>query len=838
MRALFWLILSFALVGNFALLREAYAQVETPPEFSPEQLEFFETHVRPLLKAECYKCHSSHKQEGALRLDARALILEGGESGPAVEPGDPAASLLIEAVKREGFEMPPTKKLSDEQVAVLTKWVEMKAPWPDEEIEPIIDPFEEKIAAGQEHWAFQPVEPVPVPETKAPDWVSNPIDAFILEKLEANNMSPAAPADRAKLIRRVYYDLTGLPPSIEEVRQFVNDDSPAAYAELVERLLASPHYGEKWGRHWLDLVRYAESNSYERDDPKPFVWKYRDYVIQSFNEDKPYNQFIKEQLAGDELDPDNSAAIIATGYYRLGIWDDEPADKQLAYYDDMDDIVSTTTEVFMGLTFGCARCHDHKLDPISQQDYYSLLSFMRNVKRYGVRSPETVQAASISEIGTPEEKAQHQQEMQRYQAKLDEVQAELTAIAQPVVDQLQGVDKEEWQYENRRLDLLKKFSPQLISAEGVEQYAALITQQKELKASPPAGLEQALCVKEQGPDPLLTHILLRGNPGSPGDEVEPVRPAALAPFTPELEPIQARQNSTGRRASLAEWIASAEHPLTARVLVNRVWQYHFGRGIVRSSSNFGLAGESPTHPELLDWLANDFVEQGWSLKELHRRMLLSSTYQMSSAAREDYLDRDPLNNLFWRFNMRRLGAEEIRDSIFEASQNLTTTKLFGPSIYSYIPDEVKAGQSQPGKGWGDSTPFERYRRSVYIHAKRSLVTPILFSFDVADLDDSCPVRFVTTQPTQALGMLNSDLLTEQAESFARSLLETEQTISDEEIVETALERVLQREPSAEEVSRGVSFISRMQAERDMNHKQAVQSFCLLALNLNEFVYLD
>ncbi|MAT14627.1 MAG: hypothetical protein CMJ46_05080 [Planctomyces sp.] len=832
------LIFASGFCSRMATATEADA-APSAPEFTAEQLEFFETKVRPILKSECYQCHSARKQEGNLRLDARTLILEGGDSGAAIEPGDPAASTLISAVKREGYEMPPKKVLPEEQVAILTKWVEMHAPWPaDEAIPEVIDERAELQEKGEHHWAFQPVTEVATPEVADADWISTPVDAFILKQLEQEQMSPSAPAERAELIRRVYYDMTGLPPSIAEVKAFVEDTRPEAYAELVDRLLASPHYGEKWGRHWLDLVRYAETNSYERDDAKPFVWKYRDYVIKSFNDDKPYDEFLKEQLAGDELAPDDPDSIIATGYYRLGIWDDEPADRELAYYDDMDDIVSTTSEVFMGLTFGCARCHDHKLDPITQKDYYSLLSFMRNVKRYGVRSGETVNEASIREIGTAEEKAKYAKTMAEYQSRRDELETQLSVLTKPVVDQLQGVDKEEWQYENRRLDLLKKFSPEVISAEDLSKYVSLSEHLTALKNAPPPGLEKALAVKEQGPDPLLTFVLLRGNPQSPGDQVEPVRPSALTDKSPDLTEITPRDHSTGRRAALAEWIASSEHPLTARVLVNRVWQYHFGRGIVRSPSNFGLAGDAPTHPELLNWLAYDFIQHGWSLKHLHRRMLLSSTYQMSSATREEYAAKDPENDLFWRFNMRRLTAEEVRDSILAASGNLSIDKLYGPSVYSYIPEEVQAGQSMPGHGWGKSTPSDRYRRSIYIHAKRSLVTPILASFDVADLDDSCPVRFVTTQPTQALGMLNSDLLTEQAEDFARSLIEEERPADDSELVETALERVLQREPTETEIARGVRFIEQMQTEREMNYPRAVQSFCLLALNLNEFVYLD
>jgi len=832
-------ILCTIMLVTFLVGKQATRAAE--PEFPPEQLKFFEEKIRPLLSNECYACHSAGKQEGELRLDARSLMIEGGESGPAIEPGKPEESTLIEAVRYESFEMPPAKRLSEDKVELLTKWVKMGAPWPaGEKIEESRDEWAERVESGKHHWAFQPLKEKNVPEIPNDDWSNAAVDRFVLNKLIQNNMSPAPAASKKQLIRRVTYDLTGLPPSPEEIQTFLNDDSPEAYTQLIDRLLASPHYGEKWGRHWLDLVRYAESNSYERDGAKPFVWRYRDYIINALNEDKPYDEFVKQQLAGDEFAEHDPESIIATGYYRLGIWDDEPADRELAFFDDTNDIVQTTGEVFMGLTLGCARCHEHKLDPISHQDYYEFLSYFRNVKRFGIRAGSTIETNSIRVIATPEEQKRHQAAVKLHKAQMTELDKQLAELAKPVVDQLQGVDVEEFKHDNRRLDILKKFSPKLISQESVQKYAQLASERNQLKKSPPSGLDKALCVKETGPDPLPTFVMIRGNAHVPGEQVEPAGLQALAETAPPVETPVPLVNSTGRRRALANWITSSEHPLTARVIVNRVWQYHFGRGIVRSTSNFGLAGDPPTHPDLLDWLALELIRNDWSLKSLHRTILLSSTYQMSSQSREDYVEKDPLNNLFWRFNMRRLTAEEVRDSVLSASGKLNDTTMFGPSIYSDIPAEVKAGQSQPGLGWGDSEPFQRYRRSIYIHAKRSLITPILASFDLAEMDASCPVRFVTTQPTQALGMLNSQFINEQANFFADSILsETNQTnLSDAELVKKILQRVLQRELTQEEVNRGASLVSRLQSEQGLSRSQAFRSFCLLALNLNEFVYLD
>ncbi|MCA9080192.1 MAG: DUF1553 domain-containing protein, partial [Planctomycetaceae bacterium] len=668
------------------------------------------------------------------------------------------------------------------------------------------------------------------------DWVRNPIDAFILTRLESNDLTPAVPADRATLVRRVYYDLLGLPPTPEQVSAFVSDDRPEAYTELVDSLLASPHYGEHWARYWLDVVRYAESNSFERDNPKPFVWRYRDYVIDAFNSDLPYDQFILEQLAGDELENVTKQSIIATGYYRLGAWDDEPADPLQARYDELDDIITTTGQGFLGLTMNCARCHEHKLDPIPQADYYRLLAFFNNTERYGVRGDDSVRERSIRSIATAEEKAAFESELSQYNTRLEQLRKQLDEVEDRVRPHLVGGELDDFKRDSvRRRVLETKVGEHLTRAE-FNTYSQIRKEWTDLRNRPPRSADQALAITERRGEPEATRILARGNPHVPSDEVQPGFPEVLGMETPEITPL-ADGSSSGRRRVLANWIASPENPLTARVMVNRLWQGHFGRGIVRSTNNFGLQGDRPTHPELLDWLAAEFVEHGWSLKHLHRLILHSNAYQMSSTGNSQALAQDPQNDLFWRFDMRRLRAEEIRDSILAVNGALNLDKMYGPSMYPLIPAEVMAGQSRPGHNWENSPLEERMRRSIYIHIKRSLTVPLLAAFDVADTDFTCPVRFATTQPTQALGMLNSEFLNEQARVFAEFL--KEHAGADVAVqVRLALRRTMQHEPEAEDVERGLSLIETLQQDHGQNADQALQHFCLLALNLNEFVYLD
>ncbi len=846
-----WLILLAvlgAVAARIGVLAEEPAEApaadaKSAGEFSAEQIRFFEKQVEPLLAQHCRKCHGGEKKiRGNLRLTSRADVLRGGDTGPAAKPGQPAVSLLIKAIHYDGYEMPPSGKLPAEQIAVLTRWVEMGLPWtPGKPGEPAPaakpDGPPQVNAETRKFWSFQPVRRPPVPAVGGDESKQNPIDAFLQAKRKEAGLVANPPADRVTWIRRATYDLIGLPPTRAEVEAFLADDSPQSYERVVDRLLDSPHYGEKWARQWLDLVRYAETNSYERDGDKPQVWRYRDYVIDAFNSDKPYDQFIIEQLAGDELEEVSREALIATGYYRLGIWDDEPSDPKLALYDDLDDIVATTSQVFLGLTMNCARCHAHKLDPIPHEDYYRFLAFFSGMQRYGVRSFETVKRQSLRPLAAPEEVKKHAAEVARHQQAIRENQQKLKAIEAKVRGDFIPVEQEEFKHERNQVALVGKRVPKLISEAEFVEYQRLFEERTQLRNNPPAALEMALCVTEIGRKPRPTHVLIRGNPHVEGDAVQPGFPQILGGTEPDIPPAPEGHESSGRRRVLARWIASAENPLTARVLVNRLWQFHFGEGLVRTPSNFGLQGERPTHPELLDWLAAEFVDGGWRIKRMHRLMMLSQAYRMSSTATEESLQADADNRWLSRFNMRRLSAEEIRDSMLWASGAINLEKRGGPSIYPIIPQEVLAGQSRPGAGWGNSSPEDRARRSIYIFIKRSLTVPILASFDVPETDFSCPSRFATTQPTQALGLLNGDFVNRQAAAFAADLQKQSPTEVAAQVRE-ALWRVTQREPSDEETARGVKMIARMQQEHGASAEAALKTFCLLALNLNEFLYLD
>jgi len=811
-------------------LLSSFGAADEIPDFPAELVAAFEAEIAGVLEVNCLKCHSGAEPKGGLDLTRRAAILAGGESGPAVNLAKPMESLLLMAINYDGSKMPPTGQMSPKQIESLTNWVKNGLAWP-KDLKTLH--FEAKRepprvnAQTKQHWSFRPVIKPSAPAVEG-DWAKSDLDRFIEKQLHDNGLSPNVQAEPRELVRRAYYDLTGLPPEPEVVEAFAAHPSPQAWATLIDQLLASPHYGEHWGRHWLDLVRYAETNSYERDGAKPFVWRYRDYVIQAFNNDKPYDQFVTEQLAGDELLHKTPDSIVATGFYRLGRLDDEPADVELAYYDDLDDIVTTTGQTLLGLSINCARCHDHKIDPIPQSDYYSLLAFFRGVR---------VRENTVMEIVQPEEKTLYAAAMSRYENEQMHVARELQQLEEKVKADFVGVENDEFAYEANRVRLIEKRSGGLLTVDEVNHYRGLTDHRNRLRENPPSGMAQALCVKEDIAGMKPTYLLMRGNPQSPGDEVSPGFPSVLSPPEPEILPLAEGAVSSGRRTALAKWITSPTNPLAARVMVNRLWQYHFGRGIVRTSSDFGFQGSKPTHPELLDWLAATFVEADWSMKSMHRLIMNSAAYQMSSAGREDALAKDATNDHFWRYEMRRLSAEEVRDSILWANGTLNADRMYGPSIYTKIPAEIKAGQSQPGSGWGDSSPEDEARRSVYVHVKRSLLDPILESFDMADTDQTCPVRFATTQPTQALGLLNSEFILTASAVFSDMLQEAHPDHLDAQ-VRTALQRVTQRPPTDIEVARGLQLISTLQSEQKMTAEQARKFFCLVALNLNEFVYLD
>lgn len=811
----------------FAMCASAHAA-----ESNAAGIEHFERKIRPLLAEHCYKCHGEEKQKGGLRLDSTAGIETGGDTGPIIEPGKPEASRLVLAVSYADpdLKMPPKTQLNADQVKLLRDWVELGAAIPA----PLVGAEPPPSASGfhikpedQKHWAFQPIKRPEIPAVKNAAWVRNPIDAFVLARLEKKGLAPNPPAIAKELIRRATYDLTGLPPSPEAAvasAKVLPDDD---WSRLVDQLLDSPHYGEQWARHWLDLVRYAESNSYERDDAKPNAWRYRDYVIRAFNSDKPYDRFIKEQLAGDELPDADNESLIATGYYRLGIWDDEPADRELAKFDALDDIVTTTGQVFLGLTVDCARCHNHKIDPISQADYYRFVSFFRNINHYKNGGP-TDEAMLFDNA---EQKAGYERKVAELETKRNQTKNAIETITKLFAEKSRvGTGDSE-----ALTKAIKEQGREVLGEEAFSSYEHLLEVSAELeKESVP--VDRALVVTESGPAPPDTFVLLRGNPAAHGDKVEPGFLTVMKSPAPEIPAAAPDAKSCGRRLALANWIASPDNQLTARVMVNRIWQHHFGRGLVRSPNNFGLQGDRPTHPELLDWLASEFIASGWSVKAMHRLIMNSNTYRMSSGSRPEALAADPENDLFWRFNMRRLTGEEIRDSILAVNGTLNP-KMFGPSIYVDIPKAVLATQSVPGKGWGHSSSEEQARRSIYIFVKRSLLVPILESFDLAETDRTTPVRFVSVQPTQALGMINSDFINEQARLFA-DRLRTERKGNLRAQVSRGISLVTSREPGDAEVADGLSLIERLEKLDGVPPERALDNFCLMLLNLNEFVYLD
>jgi hypothetical protein len=621
------------------------------------------------------------------------------------------------------------------------------------------------------HWAFQPIKRPAVPSVKDAAWVRNPIDRFILAKLEEKRLPPPPAAEPAALLRRLFLDVTGLPPTILEQEALSRElrPAPGGLEHLIDALLARPAYGERWGRHWLDLVRYAESNGYERDAAKPFAWRYRDYVIRAFNADKPFDRFVLEQLAGDELPEQEITAetLVATGYYRLGPWDDEPADAKQERYDQLDDIVSTTSEVFLGLTIGCARCHNHKFEPLSMHDYYRMVAIFEPLQR-----PVNGRTELTLPIGTP---------------------------------------------------------PQI--------------------AAKAAKLPQGYILTESSGKPPVSHLLLRGQAATPGPEVGPGFPAVMVKLQPVFPRAAPGARTSQRRLTLARWLTSAENALFGRTIVNRVWQYHFGVGLVRTPSDFGTMGEPPTHPELLDWLASWFVEHGFSIKALHRLILSSSTYGISSRGNSRFTALDPDNQLFWRMPYQRLEVEVIRDAMLAASGKLNR-QMYGPSMYPFISRAALAGHSDPNTIWKASDESASCRRTIYAFVKRSLIVPILEVLDFCDTTRSSATRSVTSVPTQALTLLNGDFVNRQAEHLA-DRLERDAGAEPAAQVDRALSLALCRKPRESERAAMLAFLARESkarradavrarttiAEAEARHQSLVQ-LCRAIFNLNEFVYAD
>jgi hypothetical protein len=810
-----------------------------------EQAKFFTDKVAPILTAKCVKCHGGGETlESNFNLTTRQGLIDGGDVGPAVDLDAPEDSQLLAAINYKDLEMPPTGKLSPAQIDILTQWVTMGLPFPDGALK--IDATVHKGPPqvndeNRKFWSFQRVKKPDVPEVGSSGWATNDVDRFILAKLEAHGLAPNPRANRQTLIRRATYDLTGLPPTPTEVQSFVADESPEAYTKLIDRLLDSPAYGEKWGRHWLDLVHYAESNSFERDNPKPDVWRYRDYVIRSFNADKPYNEFVKEQLAGDQLEPVTADSVIATGYYRLGLWDDESADPPKTRYDELDDWVTVTSQVMLGITMNCARCHDHKLDPIPQKDYYRMVAFFRDVRSFqngydGMSKGFAGHAfhRKLADAVPRERLVQTASGAAFDEGKLNELSGQVERLQKEITEKLPGGVRDDFQYESNQLMIARERSGREIPLEVATEFITAFKAREELRQVKSAIDAHVLCVTSE-PNMADTAILARGNPNSPDEVVTPGFPSILGFADPALEKND-HGKLTGRRKALADWIASPENPLTSRVIVNRIWQHHFGRGLVRSPNDFGLKGEAPTHPELLDYLASEFVTGGWRMKSLHRLIMLSSTYRLSSQQTPASYEKDPRNDYFWRFDPRRLSAEEVRDSVLMVNGALNR-QMYGPSVYTLVPAEVLAGQSNPGANWNTSEEKQQMRRSMYVHVKRSLIEPFLEQFDFPDVDNTCPVRFTTTLPTQALGMFNSEQMSREAAKLAARL----KTDAGDDLpaqIARGLWLTTQREPSNDDIARGAALLEKLKAKHSLSDGDAMKYLCLVLLNANEFVYVD
>ncbi len=753
------------------------APIRAADPAGPEGERFFRERIRPVLEAECFRCHSAaaEKVKGGLLLDSREGLLRGGDTGPAVVPGKGGESLLIQAIRHEdGLEMPPKKpKLEAAIIADFETWIGRGAPTPSDGA---AREASKPLDGARRHWAFQPVRKPSPPTVRDAARVKNPVDAFVLAKLEEKHWTPAPAADRREWLRRVTFDLTGLPPSPEEVDAYVADTSPAADERVVDRLLASPRYGERWAQHWLDVVRFAETEGYEYDRHIPDAWRYRDYVIDSLNRDKPFDRFLTEQIAGDEIAPDDLECQVATTFHRLGPVRRNAGNPEIAL--SRNEVLTERTDIlgtaFLGLTVGCARCHDHKLEPIAQKDYYRLQAYLAATDEHDVVLASDPERAAWEEAGR-------------------KVKGEIEA--------------------------LKKRSRGLTG----EAKARLAAEVEALEDRMPDPLPTIPGTHNDFPHRTPIHLLRRGVWENKGEPVSPRPPGVLVPD--DLAELPA--DVADPRTRLARWLTDPKHPLTARVFVNRVWQRHFGAGLVKTANDFGTRGGRPSHPELLDWLASTFVEGGWRIKPIHRLIVLSNTYRQSgrSPLAEEAGRVDPENLLLWHFSRRRLSAEEIRDAMLAASGRLNL-KAGGPSVMVPVDAELTKLLYKPSQWKSAASPAEYDRRSIYLFAKRNLRLPFLETFDAPATLTSCARRESSTHAPQALELLNGRLSNELAEAFAHRL--AGETGGDHErMVERAFRLALGRPPTAEERAIALAFL------RD----QPAKEFALAVFNLNGFLYV-
>jgi mono/diheme cytochrome c family protein len=766
--------------------------------------------IRPILSRKCYSCHGPKKQKSGFRLDTVAAAIEGGEAGPAIVPGKSNRSRLIQVVTGadEVPAMPPEgPRLTAKQIALLRAWIDQGAKGPTGETAV-------KTGRKSKHWAFQPILRSQVPAVKNQDWPRNPIDRFILARLEREGIAPSPEADATTLIRRLSFDLRGLPPSPTEVADFLADKRPGAYERLVDRFLQSPHFGERWGRHWLDLARYADSNGFNIDNPRT-IWKYRDWVIAALNKDLPFDQFTVEQIAGDMLPGATVEQRIATGFHRNTLLNQEGGiDVEQFRIESVVDRVNTTGAVFLGLTVGCAQCHNHKFDPIAQREYYQLFAFLNN-------ADEPTLA-----VGTPQEVARH-----------NALRAQLAAVTREMDAYVEGLYPSQLAWEKNLSAEARKKLPAAIQAilqvplarrndgqkaalrraflatdVGYQERQRTVTQ---LRARLPK-IPTTLVMRERA-HPRATYIHRGGDFLRKGARVRPGVPAVLHSLTPNPSSRGSEGKKTPNRLDLARWLVNARNPLTPRVTVNRFWQHYFGTGLVETENDFGTQGTPPTHPRLLDWLASEFMARKWSMKAMHRLIVTSATYRQSSRSRPDLTVKDPRNKLLARQTRLRLEAEAVRDAALAAS-GLLSRKIGGPSVFPPQPEGVFRFTQIP-RQWQPSTGPDRYRRGLYTYFWRSAPHPALTVFDAPDSTTTCTRRNRSNTPLQALTLLNDQAFLEFAQGLSVRVLR-EARSKDAERVRHAFCLCLARAPSPREEKVLGRLLDRQAAEFAAHPREA------------------
>ncbi|QDT56595.1 Planctomycete cytochrome C [Caulifigura coniformis] len=828
MRGWLWNVLA---VGSLTLLSST-AVIADAPDYVRD--------IEPIFLKHCSDCHGVDVSQQDLRLDSFVGVKRGGNGGALVVPGKSGESLLIDAVTvgKITAKMPPEDygdRLSAKDVELIRNWIDAGASGPDHAVE-------KPKTITSDHWAFQPIANVVPPVADDAGWSRNPIDRFIWTELQKAGLAPSPEADRPTQIRRLYLDLLGMPPAVSTVDEFVHDPTPDAYEQLVDRVLASPHYGERWGRHWLDQARYADSNGYTIDSARS-MWNYRDWVINAINDDLPFDQFSIEQLAGDMLPEPTREQLIATGFHRNTLVNEEGGtDPEQFRVEAVVDRVSTTASVFMGLTVGCARCHDHKYDPVSQREFYQMFAVFNGADEPTLQLPTEQQASEEApldaEIATVRKRiadveANSAARQKDWEQRLHQ---EITQLEKSgTFPEAAGVLKH-WKSllgvpaEKRKPAQLKELQDEFFKHD-IERMP-LMAQLNELgarKKQLAAKVTTTLIMRER-PEPRPTHVHMRGDFLRPG--------AAVSAGTPAVLPPAQRTGERLSRLDFSKWLFSPEHPLTARVTVNRAWQTFFGRGLVATENDFGLQGDAPSHPQLLDWLARRSQSEGWSMKSLHRLIVTSATYRQSSAARQDLSGKDPYNILVGRQQRLRLEAEIIRDSAL-ASSGLLVEHIGGPGVYPPQPEGIYRFTQQV-KYWKQRVPQDNYRRGIYTYFWRSSPYPFLMTFDAPDSNVTCTRRVRSNTPLQSLTLANDAVFVDLANGLARRVL-AEASADETARIDHAFRLCFSRSPTVDEQTRLQKFVAgereRLRGQvPDQELDQAVWAAAARVLmNLDEFV---